>query len=122
MPSWFETFFVSPSHHRVLHASNIRYLDKNMGMCLIIWDKMFGTFQEELDTEPVKYGLVKAINKTGNPLQLIFHEWRSIGKDLRKDVSFITKVKYMFMPPGWSHDESTKTTNDLRNEIARLSS
>ncbi|MEO7523323.1 MAG: sterol desaturase family protein, partial [Ferruginibacter sp.] len=44
MPAWFETFFVSPSHHRVHHASNIIYLDKNMGMCLIIWDKIFGTF------------------------------------------------------------------------------
>ena len=45
MPRWFEAFFVSPSHHRVHHASNIIYLDKNMGMCLIIWDKLFGSFQ-----------------------------------------------------------------------------
>ncbi len=61
MPAWFEAIFVSPSHHRVHHASNIRYLDRNMGMCLIIWDKIFGTFQEELKTDPVRYGLTKPV-------------------------------------------------------------
>ena len=59
MPRWFETIFVSPSHHRVHHASNIRYLDRNMGMVLIIWDRLFGTFQAEIDEDPVKYGLTK---------------------------------------------------------------
>lgn len=117
MPKWFESFFVSPSHHRVHHASNIRYLDKNMGMCLIIWDKMFGTFQEELATDPVKYGLARPIEKTDNPLKIIFHEWQSIGSDLKKDVSFFTRIKYMCMPPGWSHDGSSKTANDLRKEL-----
>lgn len=84
MPRWFEAVFVSPSHHRVHHASNIRYLDKNMGMCLIIWDKIFGTFQEELATDPVKYGLTKPIEKDHNPANVIFHEWKSLSKDLEK--------------------------------------
>lgn len=117
MPRWFELFFVSPSHHRVHHASNVIYLDKNMGMCLIIWDKLFGTFQEELDTEPVKYGLTKPAPATANPLVLIFQEWVAIGKDLQKKVPLGTKLKYLFMPPGWSHDGSSKTSSQLREEL-----
>jgi sterol desaturase/sphingolipid hydroxylase (fatty acid hydroxylase superfamily) len=116
MPKWFEAIFVSPSHHRVHHASNIRYLDKNMGMCLIIWDRIFGTFQEELKEEPVKYGLVKPVD-SNNPLKVIFHEWQNIAKDMKKKTSFTTKLKYLIMPPGWSHDGSTKTANDLRKEL-----
>jgi len=117
MPRWFEMFFVSPSHHRVHHASNVIYLDKNMGMCLIIWDKMFGTFQEELESEPVKYGLTKPAPNTANPFILIFQEWMAIGKDWRKKIPFGTKLKYLFMPPGWSHDGSSKTSNQLREEL-----
>ncbi|MEO7045881.1 MAG: sterol desaturase family protein [Ferruginibacter sp.] len=117
MPRWFEAVFVSPSHHRVHHASNVRYLDKNMGMCLIIWDRMFGTFQEELPTDPIRYGLTKPVDNPDNPLKIIFHEWQSIGKDLRKKTPFLAKIKYMLMPPGWSHDGSTKTAKELRKEL-----
>ncbi len=116
MPAWFEALFVSPSHHRVHHASNITYLDKNMGMCLIIWDKLFGTFQEELVGEPVKYGLTKPAQNTGNPIDVIFHEWRNLYKDFSKSNSIANKLKYIFMPPGWSHDGSSKTANQLRKE------
>lgn len=116
MPRWFETFFVSPSHHRVHHASNVIYLDKNMGMCLIIWDKIFGSFQKELKEEPVKYGLTKPVENAANPLKIIFHEWRSMVCDLKKKTSFTTRLKYIFMPPGWSHDGSTKTARQMRLE------
>ncbi len=116
MPRWFEAIFVSPSHHRVHHASNIRYLDKNMGMCLIIWDKIFGTFQEELAADPVKYGLTKPIENDNNPVDVIFHEWKNMGKDVAKKTSFINRLKYIFMPPGWSHDGSSKTASQLRKE------
>ncbi|MEP6674726.1 MAG: sterol desaturase family protein [Ferruginibacter sp.] len=119
MPRWFEMIFVSPGHHRVHHASNIIYLDKNMGMCLIIWDRMFGTFQEELPEEPVKYGLTKPMENPHHPLKIIFHEWQNIGKDLKRKVSFFTRLKYLFMPPGWSHDGSTKTAAVLRKEIKK---
>lgn len=117
MPGWFEAVFVSPSHHRVHHGSNILYLDKNMGMCLIIWDKIFGTFQEELAEEPVKYGLTKPLENPHHPVNIIFHEWASIGKDLKKKTSLGNKLKYLFMPPGWSHDGSSKTAKELRKEI-----
>jgi sterol desaturase/sphingolipid hydroxylase (fatty acid hydroxylase superfamily) len=117
MPRWFEAVFVSPSHHRVHHASNVRYLDKNMGMCLIIWDRMFGTFQEELPTDPIKYGITKPVDNPDNPIKIIFHEWQSIGNDMRKKTPFLAKIKYMLMPPGWSHDGSTKTAKELRKEL-----
>ncbi|MFN8252542.1 MAG: sterol desaturase family protein [Ferruginibacter sp.] len=117
MPRWFEAFFVSPSHHRVHHASNVIYLDKNMGMCLIIWDKIFGTFQEELIEEPVKYGLTKPAAQPDHPFHIIFHEWENIGKDISKKTSFTNKLKYLFMPPGWSHDGSSKTSAALRKEL-----
>jgi sterol desaturase/sphingolipid hydroxylase (fatty acid hydroxylase superfamily) len=116
MPRWFEVFFVSPSHHRVHHASNAIYIDKNMGMCLIIWDKLFGTFQEELPEHPVKYGLTKPVDKPQHPLQVIFHEWQAISKDVRRKIPFSTRLKYLLMPPGWSHDGSSKTGRQLRKE------
>lgn len=119
MPAWFEAFFVSPSHHRVHHASNVIYLDKNMGMCLIIWDKLFGTFQNELEEEPVKYGLTKPLDKKDHPINIIFHEWRSIGKDISSKTGFINKLKYIFMPPGWSHDGRSKTSAQLRKELKK---
>ena len=119
MPAWFEAIFVSPAHHRVHHASNLVYLDKNMGMCLIIWDKLFGTFQKELPSEPVKFGLAKPIENLAHPLNLVFHEWKGIAKDLRKPVNFKQKLKYLFMPPGWSHDGSSKTASELRKEFSR---
>lgn len=117
MPKWFEMIFVSPSHHRVHHASNIRYLDKNMGMVLIIWDRLFGTFQEELPNDPVKYGLTKPVLNPYHPAHIILHEWKNIGNDLKKSSSIFIKVKYLFMPPGWSHDGSSKTAKELRSEI-----
>jgi sterol desaturase/sphingolipid hydroxylase (fatty acid hydroxylase superfamily) len=116
MPRWFEALFVSPSHHRVHHGSNIIYLDKNMGMCLIIWDKMFGSFQPEIKEEPVKFGLTKTVENTVNPLKIIFHEWKSMAYDVKKKTSFINRLKYIFMPPGWSHDGSTKTARQMRME------
>ncbi|MFO0356774.1 MAG: sterol desaturase family protein [Sphingobacteriaceae bacterium] len=111
-----EYFMVTPSHHRVHHASNVRYLDKNMGMVLIIWDKLFGTFQEEEEKDPVKYGLTTNI-KTYHPGKMVFHEWINIFKDLKKKCSIKDKLLYLFGPPGWSHDGSTKTSSQLRAEL-----
>lgn len=113
---WLEYVIVTPSQHRVHHASNIEYLDKNMGMCLSIWDRMFGTFQEEIDDLPIKYGLVSPLENR-NALNIVFHEWVKIGKDMQRPIGFLTKIKYIFMPPGWSHDGSTKTSNGLREEL-----
>lgn len=111
-----EYIIVTPSHHRVHHGTNVKYLDKNMGMLLIVWDKLFGTFQPEEENEPVKFGLTKNI-KTYNPITMVFHEWKNIFEDLKKGNSFKDKFMYVFGPPGWSHDGSTKTSNQLRAEL-----
>ena len=114
-----EYIFVTPSHHRVHHASNVKYLDRNMGMLLIIWDKMFGTFQPEEDdgAEPIKFGLTHNI-RTSNPLLMVFHEWKQMWQDIRQGgVSTRDKLMYVFGPPGWSHDGSRKTSAQLREEL-----
>ncbi|MEZ4804243.1 MAG: sterol desaturase family protein [Bacteroidia bacterium] len=114
LPKWYEAVFVTPSHHRVHHASNVNYLDRNMGQVLIIWDRMFGTFQEEKE-QPI-YGLTKNLN-TYHPFEVIFSEWRKIGHDLRKKGNLIQKWNYLFKAPGWSHDGSTKTADQMRKEL-----
>lgn len=110
-----ELFMSTPSHHRVHHASNVHYLDKNMGMLLIIWDKLFGTFAEEdKHYEAIRYGLTKNI-ETYHPLKMVFHEWIAIGRDIKKSPNWYHKFMYVFGPPGWSHDGSTHTSAQLRS-------
>lgn len=113
MPRWFEFIFNTPSHHQVHHGSDILYLDKNHAGILIIWDRMFGSFQPEAFRP--KYGLTKNVN-TFNPVKIAFHEWVNIGKDIKKSRSWKHIIGYLFQPPGWSHDGSSKTTKQLRKE------
>lgn len=111
-----EYILVTPSHHRVHHASNVEYLDKNMGMVLICWDQLFGTFQPEIDGLPIQFGLYeKTIDN--NPVNVIFHEWIALFKDVRKAKGFRNKWNYILRPPGWSHDGSTLTSTQLRKEL-----
>jgi sterol desaturase/sphingolipid hydroxylase (fatty acid hydroxylase superfamily) len=114
LPRWIEAVFVTPSHHRVHHASNIPYLDKNMGMVLIIWDRLFGTFTEELPEEPPVYGLTKPLDNPHHPVTIVTHEWRALARDLSKKTTFLNKVRYLLKPPGWSHDGSSQTSDQLR--------
>jgi len=81
LPAWFEAVFNTPSHHRVHHARNPRYLDRNYAGILIVWDRMFGTFQPELDAEPCRYGIVKNLGSF-NVLRVAYHEWIGIAIDL----------------------------------------
>jgi sterol desaturase/sphingolipid hydroxylase (fatty acid hydroxylase superfamily) len=81
MPRWVEFFFVTPSHHRVHHATNPQYIDKNYGSTFIIWDRIFGTFEPEIE-KPI-YGITTPVNSY-NPVYLVFHEVIDICKDLRK--------------------------------------
>ncbi len=116
-----EYIFVTPSHHRVHHASNVRYLDRNMGMMLILWDRWFGTFQAETEEEKVKYGLTKQPEDMG-PVNIIFHEFIAISKDIKSVPSLVEKIKYIFFAPGWSHDGSTQTAREMRKSWADKSS
>ncbi len=115
---WLEYIFITPSHHRVHHASNTRYLDRNMGSMFICWDKLFGTFQEELPAhqyEPIRYGLTTPPEKDSLPT-IVFHEWAAILKDLQQPgLTWKQKLWYVFGPPGWSHDGSRQTSEQLRS-------
>jgi sterol desaturase/sphingolipid hydroxylase (fatty acid hydroxylase superfamily) len=116
MPKWFETIFNTPSHHRVHHGSNPLYLDRNHAGILIIWDKFFGTFQPELKDEKVVYGLVKNID-TYNPVKIAFIEWIDLIKDVFSGKkSLKSRLLYFFKPPGWLHDGTGLSSDDLRNE------
>jgi sterol desaturase/sphingolipid hydroxylase (fatty acid hydroxylase superfamily) len=107
LPRWFEAVFNTPSHHRVHHARNAVYLDRNYAGILIIWDRMFGTFQPELEAEPCRYGLVKNM-ATFNILRVAFHEWAGIAQDVARHPRHA--LGYVFGPPGWSHDGSRETS------------
>ncbi len=115
LPIWYGWIFVTPSHHRVHHASNIPYLDKNMGMMLIIWDRIFRTFREENLPEPIRYGITKQPDDLG-PVNILFHEWKALLYDVKHAPGFKTKLKYFFNPPGWSHDGHTQTARVMQNE------
>jgi len=116
LPRWIEFVFVTPSHHRVHHASNIPYLDRNMGMVFIIWDRIFGTFTEEMVEEAPHYGITKPIEHPYHPLYIITHEWKDIARDMSRTTSLANRLKYLFKPPGWSHDGTSKTSKELQAE------
>ena len=114
MPRWFEAVFNTPSHHRVHHATNPQYLDRNHAGILIIWDKMFGTFEPEVE-KPV-YGLVKNI-ATYNPVKIALLEWHAMFKDaLTSRTSLANRLRYFIKPPGWRHDGTGRVSSDLRKE------
>ena len=114
LPKWFETIFNTPSHHRVHHATNPQYLDRNHAGIFIIWDKFFGTFEPEI--EKPTYGLVSNIN-TNNPIKVAFLEWAEMFNDvLNSKTSLNKKFLYFLKPPGWKHDGTGKLSGDLRNE------
>jgi sterol desaturase/sphingolipid hydroxylase (fatty acid hydroxylase superfamily) len=111
LPRPIEFIFNTPAHHRVHHAADPKYLDRNHGGILIIWDRIFGTFQQE--EEHPTYGLVKNI-QTYNPLKIAFVEWGRLFRDAFRAGSFRNALGYIFGPPGWSHDGSRKTSEQIR--------
>ena len=95
-----EHIIVTPSHHRVHHAINPEYIDRNYGQILIIWDRMFGTFQKELsDVKPV-YGVLRPV-KTWNPILINFKHTYQLCKDAWRTKSYYDKLRIWFMPTGW---------------------
>jgi sterol desaturase/sphingolipid hydroxylase (fatty acid hydroxylase superfamily) len=94
----------TPAHHRVHHASNTEYLDRNYGGILIIWDRLFGTFAEERPQAPIVYGLVHPIGSL-NPLAIAFHEWLQIGRDFSRARTWRDRLQQLFGRPGDSPAE-----------------
>ena len=101
LPAWFEAVFVTPSHHRVHHGRNPRYIDRNYGGVLIVFDRLFGTFAEE--KEPVDYGIVRQIH-SANLLTLNFHEFTAMWRDVLKPGSLRLRLKHLWAPPEWTRN------------------
>ena len=101
---WFDRWFCSPSNHRVHHAVNDRYLDRNYGGILIIWDRLFGTFHEEDDDEPCIYG-TRAPLRSFNPLWANVEVYTALARDALRARSWWDKLRIWFMPPGWRPDD-----------------
>ncbi len=114
LPRWVEAVFNTPSHHRVHHGRNPRYLDRNFAGVFIIWDRMFGTFEPEDDAEPVRYGLVHNL-RGFNPLWAAFHEWLGIARDVVAARSWRERWWLVAGPPGWSADGGGDTAEAIRN-------
>lgn len=99
LPMVVEAVLNTPSHHRVHHGMNPQYLDKNYGGILIVWDRLFGTFEPEADR--VAYGLTKNIS-SHNPFYIAFHEYAALLRELWRARGLRDKLAYLFRPPGWS--------------------
>lgn len=108
----------TPSHHRVHHAVNPRYLDANYAGILIVWDRLFGSFVAEEADDPPVYGLVKNIG-TYSPMRIAFHEWAAIARDVRAAKTWAEAERYLFGPPGWSPDGSRRTSAAIKSEWER---
>ncbi|MEM7340283.1 MAG: sterol desaturase family protein [Actinomycetota bacterium] len=106
MPRWFEAVFNTPSHHRAHHGNDRPYLDVNYGGILIIWDRLFGTFQREI--ERPTYGLTTQI-ESSNPIDIQFSQIRLLLRDLRADRSWRTRLARLWNRPGWSPTKQPAT-------------
>ena len=113
MPAWFEAVMNTPSHHRVHHAVNPRYLDRNYAGVFIVWDRMFGTYQRERDDDRPRYGIVRQLGSF-NVLWAALHEWIGIARDLWTAPGWRNKAAYLLREPGWSHDGSRETSDTIR--------
>ena len=116
MPRWFEAVMNTPSHHRVHHATNPQYLDRNYAGVFIVWDKLFGSFEPEVRVEDggerIRYGIVKQLG-TFNLLWSVVHEWVGIAQDMWRS-PWRHKLSYLFREPGWTHDGSRETSGMIR--------
>lgn len=105
---------LTPSHHRVHHARNPLYMDTNFCNLLNIWDRLFGTYQEEQKNVEVEYGITRKMD-SGNFIDVYFGEIISLVKDVINAPGFMNKMRYIVMPPGWSHSGAHKTAKIVRD-------
>lgn len=95
----------TPSHHRVHHGSNARYIDRNHGGTLIVWDRIFGSFEPEDANDRPVYGLTTNIH-TYNPVRIALHEWADLVRDAREAPGWRNKLRSVFGRPGWQHADA----------------
>ncbi len=108
-----ESVLNTPAHHRVHHAANPEYIDRNYGGVLIVWDRMFGTFAAEKPGVALRYGLVKQID-TQNPIRIVFSEWVALLRDLRSARSMRDALGYAFAKPGWAPRDKMGISDRIR--------
>jgi sterol desaturase/sphingolipid hydroxylase (fatty acid hydroxylase superfamily) len=118
LPRPIEAIMNTPSHHRVHHGVNPRYLDRNYAGVFIVWDRLLGTFTPERDDDPARYGIVHQLGSFNLPWAA-FHEWIGIARDVRSAPDWRARLGYIVRRPGWSHDGSRATSTTLRAK-ARL--
>jgi len=104
---------LTPSHHRVHHARNPLYMDTNFCNLLNIWDKVFGTYQEEQHDIQIEYGITRKMD-SGNFFDVYFGEFVALFKDVAKAPGLKNKLLYIIMPPGWSHTGEHQTSKLVR--------
>jgi sterol desaturase/sphingolipid hydroxylase (fatty acid hydroxylase superfamily) len=114
---WYEWFFITPSNHRVHHAQNDIYLDRNYGGWLIIWDRMFGTFQEELDEEPVIFGIRGPLHSF-NPVHALTHIYVDMFKDSWRTARWQDKLKVWVARTGWQPADVARKWPRHKNDLA----
>jgi sterol desaturase/sphingolipid hydroxylase (fatty acid hydroxylase superfamily) len=115
---WYEKVFNTPWVHQVHHSCNIEYLDRNHGGILVIWDKLFGTWQKPIPGVVPKFGILHDPG-THNPITHNLFEFQEIWKDVKRAPGLRNKFMYVFGPPGWSHDGSSRTSGQLQQALAK---
>jgi alkylglycerol monooxygenase len=105
---WFDRWFCAPSNHRVHHAVNDRYLDKNYGGIFIVWDRLFGSYAEEDDAEPCVYGTRKPL-RSWNPLWANLEVYWALAQDSWRTRRWSDKLRVWFKPPGWRPDDVARS-------------
>jgi sterol desaturase/sphingolipid hydroxylase (fatty acid hydroxylase superfamily) len=118
LPRPVEWLFNTPSHHRGHHGANEIYLDKNYGGILIVWDRLFGTFQPE--TERVVYGLTTNI-ETHNPVKVATHEWVAMINDVRGARRWRDRFGYVFRGPGWKPGPEAESARPAQESVGATS-
>lgn len=111
-----QRWILTPSHHRVHHSRNQRYIDTNFCNLLNIWDRVFGTLQHERDDTPPEYGITRPM-KPGSFVDFYFGEFIALGRDVVRAPGLRNKLLYIVMPPGWSHTGAHKTAAMIRAEV-----
>ncbi|EAY30501.1 sterol desaturase family protein [Microscilla marina] len=111
-----EEFMNTPKLHAVHHSRNIEYLDKNHAAIFMFWDRLFGTYKAYDDNVPAEFGVIKGPN-SNKLVNIVFHEYRDLWQDVKNAKTWQDKFMYLFSPPGWSPDGSTKTTKQIQKEL-----
>jgi len=113
---WIGRIINNPHVHTVHHSSNVEYLDMNHGGMLLVWDHLFGTYQHPIKEIKTKFGVLKGPDSY-NPIVANTYEFSCIWKDVKKAPTILDKLKYIFYPPGWSHDKSTLTARQMQAQF-----